>query len=752
MRFVEQTAQARISWQQGRAFTYAASWIDFNRDGLLDLIDAPHWIQPGPNQLRIYINQGDGTFVDIAPHVQTDYNVINTDNHGMAWADYDNDGDQDVAFNSGGPTFSTFYINEGGKLVESARYLGVDGALGNRDVPEHSHGLRGRASTWVDVNNDGRLDLINSNWIFTETYKQKSTIVRDLADQGLDQTALYLQNPERRFTQQLNFTGSPIYSSKVSPADLLVDNVLDLIFAEGYRETASFYRSTGGGNFAKQLDSLLTELDLPPQLVIADLLVTDFIGNTTPEILIISQNAGSEPIAPILLSYDQTTGRYVNRAEQAGLNTAIYGSGVVAADFDNDGYQDIYLTTLDVDASNRTRPGSSILYKNIGNGTFTRVADTGGAYNFRSSEEWHGTLSALTGGVQRIFTADYDLNGFMDLFLTNVVNDSNSLQFIPSRLYANQSNGNRWLQVDLQGVVSNRDALGAKVYLTTPDGRTQYRELYTNQGFGQNSSRIHFGLGFNQLAQEIRIRWSSGLEQRLYNVPSNQIIQVVESSNPYPTLQNNFRVGSSGNDQLQGSWTNDTLVGQGGDDILSGLDANDALSGGSGNDVLSGGEGNDQLSGGGGSDRLVGENGNDTLIGGSGVDTLEGGTGDDSLLGGGDWGNLLTGGPGRDRFAFNNPREGMSIISDFTPGEDLIEVTKRGFSDPAPFSYLILPIGTLPIEKFVLGNSSTPFARGKFTYDQTIGTLSFDSFENIRFVIATLSSRPQLSHSDILVN
>ncbi|ELR99257.1 CRTAC homolog protein [Gloeocapsa sp. PCC 73106] len=750
MRFINETGPGGIRWEPGRNYTYAASWIDFNNDGLLDLIDAPHWIQPGLNQLKIYINQGDGTFVDIARYVQTDYNDINTDNHGMAWADYDNDGDQDVAFNSGGPTFNAFYVNEGGKLVEKARYLRVDGALGDRNVPEHSHGLRGRASTWVDVNNDGRLDLINSNWVFTEDYKRQSPIVRDLAEnRNLDQTALYIQNPDRRFTKKLNFTGGPIYSSKVSPADLRVDNILDLIFAEGIRERASFYRSTGGGNFAKQLDNLWLELDLSPQSVISDILVTDFIGDTNPEILIVFQNAGSDRASPVLLTYDRTTGRYVNQAEQAGLAAPIYGAGVVAADFDNDGYQDLYLTTLEVNSSNRTRSGSSILYKNRGNGTFTRVSDTGGAYNSRSSDQWTETLSGNTGNVQRVFTADYDLNGFMDLFITNVVT-TNEMQYTPSKLYANQSNGNRWLQIDLQGVMSNRDAFGAKVYLTTPNGRVQYRELYTNQGFGQNSSRLHFGLGTSTSAREIRIQWPSGAQQRLYNVPSNQIIRVLESGNSNPTLQNTFRVGNSSNNQIQGTSLNDTLVGQEGNDTLSGLNGNDALSGGAGGDRLSGGEGNDQLSGGKGNDRLMGENGNDTLMGGIGVDTLEGGGGNDRLSGGNSSGDELTGGAGSDRFVLHNPREGMSIITDLTPGQDQIEIAQLGFSHPKAH-VTPLAIGNLPSEKFILGNGNTNFRRGRFVYDLNNGNLFFDAYEDERFKIATLSSKPQISHLDIVV-
>ncbi|TVQ45788.1 MAG: hypothetical protein EA365_06920 [Gloeocapsa sp. DLM2.Bin57] len=759
MRFVNQTRPAGITWTPGRGYTYAASWIDFNNDGLPDLVDAPHWIQPGVNQLAIYLNQGDGTFRDVAPIVQSDYNQLRTDNHGMAWADFDNDGDQDVAYNSGGPTASAFHVNENGRLVERSRQLGVDGVIGNRNDPRNSHGLRGRGVTWVDVNRNGRLDLIHNNWQMTGAYFQ-SPLVRQLSERGLDQTALFVQQPNQTFRQEVNFLGQPTYSATVHPADLAFDNALNLIFSEGYRERVTAYSSIGGNRFAKQLDALPLELDIRGRLIIADIAIADFTGDLNPEILIIPQNVGSDPGSPMLLTYDPTTRRYVDRAEEAGLAQPIYGNGLAVADFDNDGHLDIFITTWEIDrVNNRRRTGNSILLRNRGNGTFQRVPGSAGANPNRSEQTWlPGLPTGYTGsgGIQRVFTADYDVNGFMDIFTTQVLLEErrNSRQFTPSYLFANQGNNNRWLQIDLEGRMSNRDAIGAKVYLTTPDGRTQYRELHPYTGFGQHSSRIHFGLNQHNVAREIKIVWPRGAQQTLRNVPANQIIQVVESGNPNPVLQNSFRVGTNGNDNINGTQFDDTLIGNGGNDVLNGLDGNDFLNGGAGNDTLNGGNGNDYLHGSSGNDLLRGENGNDTLIGGTGNDTLDGGAGDDSLIGG-PGNNILTGGPGRDRFVFQNPRDGgVDRITDFNTKEDLIVVSRNTFSGPEAWRTK-LDYGTLPANRFRLGNTSTPLARGSFLYDQGTGNLFFDSYPDApgnRVHLATLNNRPWLNHTHILVD
>lgn len=135
---------------------------------------------------------------------------------------------------------------------------------------------------------------------------------------------------------------------------------------------------------------------------------------------------------------------------------------------------------------------------------------------------------------------------------------------------------------------------------------------------------------------------------------------------------NDRLLGGSGSDTLDGGEGQDELLGGSGRDRLEGEDGDDELNGGRHSDRLLGGDGDDTLKGSSGKDKLYGGNDNDLLIGGSGNDTLDGGYDSDRLLGhkGND---LLTGGRQEDVFVFHKGH-GNDTITDFTAGEDLIEI------------------------------------------------------------------------------
>ena len=132
--------------------SWGNAWGDFDGDGYLDLWATNHKQKPS-----LYRNNGDGTFTNIIDEVWQANSFADT--HGAAWADFDNDGDQDLMVLSGGnggrryTTNSTqknhFYVNSEGRLFESASELGVALPI-----------LRGRTPLWLDWNNDGNLDLL----------------------------------------------------------------------------------------------------------------------------------------------------------------------------------------------------------------------------------------------------------------------------------------------------------------------------------------------------------------------------------------------------------------------------------------------------------------------------------------------------------------------------------------------------------------------------------------------------------------
>lgn len=202
-----------------------------------------------------------------------------------------------------------------------------------------------------------------------------------------------------------------------------------------------------------------------------------------------------------------------NQKQFKSISLSSDGRSVAAGDFDNDMDIDVYLVRS---SSAGNLPNQ--LYENRGDGTFINLVGIGEA---EGSKQGRG---------QSVTMADYDRDGYLDLFVTNG-RGAYPFNEGPDQLLRNIGGGNNWLQIDLEGTVSNRDGIGARVFATTPDGKTQLRE--SSGGIHwcqQDQKRIHFGLAQNQKVSELTIRWPSGIVQKLTDVPVNQVLRVVEKA------------------------------------------------------------------------------------------------------------------------------------------------------------------------------------------------------------------------------
>jgi hypothetical protein len=263
-------------------------------------------------------------------------------------------------------------------------------------------------------------------------------------------------------------------------------------------------------------------------------------------------------------------GHFTKVTEGAWVTDSGRGVGAAWGDYDNDGFLDLFVANASFGGNVR-----NLLYRNTGTGAFDRVTsgtiatDTGlflscawgdydndgfldlfvgslGAANALYRNNGDGTFGKVTAGSivndpgdsSGCAWADYDNDGFLDLFVANATEQLNFL-------YHNDGSTNQWLKIKCVGGPSNRAAIGAKIRVQIQNGLGasvwQMREISGGSGYGsQNSLIAHFGLGSATNAQTIRIEWPSGIVQTLADVAAKQLLTVTEP----PLLQSSLADGS----------------------------------------------------------------------------------------------------------------------------------------------------------------------------------------------------------------
>ena len=124
---------------------------------------------------------------------------------------------------------------------------------------------------------------------------------------------------------------------------------------------------------------------------------------------------------------------------------------------------------------------------------------------------------------------DFNNDGFLDLLCENGEGQG-FLSLGELELFKNKTNGNHWVQMDLIGQLSNKDAVGAYIECFT-NGVKQVRLLGSEiHRYSKNSSRIHFGLGANTNIDSLKIYWPSGIVQLIKNIDVDKIYKIDEQA------------------------------------------------------------------------------------------------------------------------------------------------------------------------------------------------------------------------------
>jgi len=225
------------------------------------------------------------------------------------------------------------------------------------------------------------------------------------------------------------------------------------------------------------------------------------------------------PIAPALLM-NTGTGFQNEVWSRGAIGQQLQCVSAATADFDNDMDLDLYLVCRGgiENISNR-------LFENDGTGNFSEVSLAGGAAGLIGKG-----LATKAGTGENVAAADYDLDGYMDLFVTNGLIMQPFGIGAKDQLFRNTGSGNHWLQIELKGTISNIEGIGAKILITTdPNGANEKIQLRERNGgyhrWSQHHMRTHVGLAGNTTA-DIEIRWPSGTVDTFNAVAADQIVEI----------------------------------------------------------------------------------------------------------------------------------------------------------------------------------------------------------------------------------
>lgn len=388
-------------------------WADVDNDCDLDVFWPSH---PGNGNNYLYENNGDGTFTRVINTIlRTDAIYASS----ASWGDYDNDGLIDLHISrriSNTIGVKDYIYRNTGNFT----FVRLDtGAIASASTPSVS-------GTWVDIDNDGDLDLYVCN---------RSSVNNNL----------FINNGNGAFTRNttMAITLDASSSAGSSWGDYNNDGYMDVFIATVGGEKNQLYKNNGNGTFTKILSGSI-------------------------------------------------------------VNDQFHSYGSFWADLDNDGFLDLFLTN-----GSNLWAKNNLVYKNNGNGTFTKI--TSGS-QFSDLFETVGATGA-----------DLNEDGFVDILTPNRYNS-------PLTIYLNDGNTNGYLHLNLFGTASNRSAIGARVVTKSALGM-QTRVITQQTGYNNHDDlSIKMGFGADTIIDSLTIYWPAGGKCIFTNVTPKGFYNIEEGT------------------------------------------------------------------------------------------------------------------------------------------------------------------------------------------------------------------------------
>ncbi len=469
----QQFSEANVRLLSEMGVNYGNAVADYDLDGDLDIFIVAYnsFDLNDPKTWSRLLNNRGGWFEDITiesgfrnQHSRTKGDDVKL---GASWGDYDNDGYPDLLLAHQNGT--QLYRNNGdGTFMDVTTQVNIDSC----EECINSSGL------WWDYDNDGDLDIYLNylNWPNRLYNNQGDGTFIEI------EGALNLDNPSR------TWSSIPVDANRDGWMDIYVVNDFGLGRFYINQEGISFLDVTEEYNLVNIGDGMGSSIGDYNNDGYFDIYITnisEFIRN------------------PLFMG--SASGFFENTQEQEGVGNGHFGWGNKLFDADNDGDEDLYIVNGQTDLE----------YNNV----FFKNLRSEGEERFANWTMESGANGKANGMGAEVF--DYDNDGDLDILVSNTTED-------PPYLYKNDtSNPNAWLQVDLEGTISNRNAFGTKLRASI-DGKIKHRFHHGSTMMGQSIKPIHFGLGEVKKIDSLTISWPSGQQETIYNIAINQKIKIVE--------------------------------------------------------------------------------------------------------------------------------------------------------------------------------------------------------------------------------